>query len=239
MRSVVEHSEEWRTRMTAATAIAKRSIDAVAAVGGLLVLSPLMLVIAALIKADSPGPVFFRQERIGRYGRPFRIHKFRSMTVERPGAGSALTTADDRRITSVGRILRETKLDELPQLFNVLSGSMSLVGPRPEVAKYMGWYTPEERQVILSVRPGMTDLASILFRNESEMLDPSRGDPEAIYRDRIMPIKSRYYDHYCRNVSVWLDFKIIVSTILVLAVGRIPSWLMVDPVASGTLKRAL
>lgn len=178
---------------SAATLALKRALDVLGSVVGLLVLLPFFIVIAVAIKLDSPGPVFFRQERIGRGGRVFRIFKFRSMVRAAPRLGVAITTRADSRITRVGAFIRKSKLDELPQLINVLKGDMSLVGPRPEVPEFMNFYAPEQREIILSLRPGMTDYAAILFRDESSLLD-GRNDPVEIYRRDIMPIKFGYYE---------------------------------------------
>src|SRR5262249_21017664 len=155
------------------------------------ILMPLFLAVAIAIKLDSPGPIFFRQERVGRGGRPFRIFKFRSMVVEAPQFGAQITSCADSRITHVGRFLRKHKLDELPQRINVLAGEMSLVGPRPEVPELMKRYTTEQRAIILSLRPGMTDYASILFRDESSLLN-GKINPVEFYQREIMPIKFVY-----------------------------------------------
>ena len=141
--------------------------------------------------------------------------------------GLALTLHDDERITSVGSFLRRTKIDELPQLLNVFAGSMSLVGPRPEVPEYMKFYTPEQRSIILSTRPGITDYGSILFRDEERLLD-QRGEPLDIYRYQIVPIKFIYYERYCRDISVINDLRIILATILVLGLGKCPKWLRIE-----------
>ena len=189
----------------------KRLLDVTGAGLGLLALSPVFVAIALLIRLDSPGPVFFRQERVGRHGRPFLIYKFRSMRADAPRLGGQLTVGRDPRITQVGAVLRQTKLDELPQLINVLRGEMSLVGPRPEVPKYVALYTPEERQV-LSVRPGITDFASIEYRSESELLAKA-PDPEKVYVQEIMPHKLRLNLEYLRQQSLALDLAIIFKTI--------------------------
>ena len=150
--------------------MAKRLFDVLAAGVGLLLLAPLLAAIALWVRVDSPGPVFFRQQRVGRHGVPFRIHKFRTMAHAPVAAGPLLTVGADARVTRAGRFLRRTKLDELPQLVDVLQGTMSLVGPRPEVPRYVALYPPELRAVVLSVRPGITDPASLLFRDEGEVL---------------------------------------------------------------------
>lgn len=191
--------------------ILKRIFDIVASVCGLLLLMPVLLVVAALIRLDSRGPVFFRQERIGLGGRPFLIHKFRTMRVDH--GGPELTAASDSRITRVGESLRRYRIDELPQLIDVLAGHMSLVGPRPEVRRYMDRYPEEDRAKILSVRPGMTDWTSIRFRNESEMLRRAK-DPEIAYVTEIMPIKARMYREYVDHRSFWGDMAILGATFL-------------------------
>lgn len=208
------------------TAGLKRALDLLGAALGLTLLSPMFVIVAVAIKYDSPGPVFFRQDRVGRGGRLFRILKFRSMTV-RTVSGPALTVQADKRVTRVGAFLRRTKLDEVPQLVNVLSGDMSLVGPRPEVPEFMRFYTPEQRAVMLSMRPGMTDYAAILFRDESSLLAEG-DDPVALYRDRIMPIKFGYYERYSREIGLLNDMRIILATVLLLVVGRVPRWLGIE-----------
>lgn len=162
---------------------AKRLFDILCSALGLLVLSPVLLLTALAVGLSSPGGVLFRQERVGRNGVPFTIYKFRSMRTD--NAGLKITTSGDSRITPVGRVLRKTKLDELPRLLNVLKGDMSFVGPRPEVREYTDLYTEEQRQVLL-VRPGITGLASIRFRNENDLLDAS-SDPNRTYIEKIMP----------------------------------------------------
>lgn len=189
----------------------KRLMDVIGAGLGLIVLAPAFAVIAVLIKRDSPGPVFFRQERVGRHGKPFLIYKFRSMRADAPKLGGPLTVGGDPRITPIGAVLRRTKLDELPQLINVLRGEMSLVGPRPEVPKYVALYTSAQRQV-LAVKPGITDLASIHYRSESELLAKAE-DPERAYVHEILPHKLALNLEYIRRQSVALDLVIIVKTI--------------------------
>lgn len=203
----------------------KRALDVAGSALGLVILLPLFPLVALAIKLDSPGPVLFRQERSGRHGHPFRIFKFRSMTVA--ASGSALTVRADKRVTRIGAFLRRTKLDELPQLINVLSGDMSLVGPRPEVPEFMRYYTPEQSAVILSMRPGMTDYAAILFRDESALLDGDE-DPVSFYRHRIMPIKFAHYERYSRDIGVLNDLRIILATVLLLATGQVPRWLGIE-----------
>ena len=165
----------------------KRALDVALSGAALLVLWPVFALIAVAIKLDSPGPVFYRQVRVGRGGKPFRIFKFRSMVDNADKKGLTITVGRDSRITRVGAILRKTKVDELAQLLNVLCGQMSFVGPRPEVEEYVALYTPEQRQVLL-VRPGITDYASIAYRNENEMLEGA-SDPRRMYIEEIMPAK--------------------------------------------------
>lgn len=192
--------------------IAKRIFDFLGAAVGLILLSPLFCGIALWIKFDTPGPVFFRQERVGRHGRLFRIHKFRSMAVDAEKRGLQITVRGDARITASGAFIRKYKLDELPQLIDVLLGDMSLVGPRPEVARYVACYAPSDRALVQSVRPGITDLASLEFRNENDLL-VAAADPEATYVSDILPRKMVYYRQYVQTRSLWLDVRIIMRTI--------------------------
>jgi len=196
--------------------MAKRVFDLVVAGLGLLLISPLFGLIALAVKLDSPGPVFFRQERVGRFGRPFRIHKFRTM---RDGAaGAQITVGADARITRVGAVLRRSKLDELAQLIDVLEGTMSLVGPRPEVPRYVALYPPATRAKVLSVRPGITDIASIEYRQEGELLARA-ADPEREYVDVIMPAKLRLAAAYVEQASLATDIRLILRTLGVLLSG--------------------
>ena len=192
--------------------MAKRLFDWVLSSLGLLALSPLLLVIALLVKLDSPGPVFFRQERVGRYGQPFRIHKFRTMRHDPVGAGPQITVGADARITRVGGFLRASKLDELAQLIDVWLGDMSLVGPRPEVPRYVAHYPAEVRDKVLSVRPGITDIASIEYRDESAVLARA-SDPEQAYLREVLPHKlmlaARYVDRSSLALDVWLILRTI------------------------------
>jgi lipopolysaccharide/colanic/teichoic acid biosynthesis glycosyltransferase len=206
---------------------AKRMLDVVGSALGLLVLLPVLVIVAVAIKFDSHGPIFFRQERVGLRGRSFRIFKFRSMVVGAARAGTALTVRGDKRVTWVGMFLRSSKLDELPQLINVLVGDMSIVGPRPEVPELIKFYTPEQRAIILSMRPGITDYAAILFRDESSLLDGER-DPIDVYRREIMPIKFAHYERYSSEIGVLNDLRIILATILLLIVGRVPARLGIE-----------
>ena len=190
---------------------AKRLFDIGISGVGLLLLSPVLGAIAVLIKLDSPGPVLFRQQRVGRKGEPFDIFKLRTMRHETSGKGSELTVRDDSRVTRVGRTLRHYKLDELPQLLNVLVGDMSLVGPRPEVPRYVAKWSADTKRILLSVRPGMTDLASVEFRNENALLEGS-ADPEAKYVKEIAPVKNRLGIRYVQSRSFLLDIKILFRT---------------------------
>ena len=190
---------------------AKRVLDFIVSAAALAVLWPLLAVIAFAVKIDSPGPVFYRQERVGRNGKPFRIFKFRSMVSDADKKGLAITVGRDSRITRVGAVLRKTKLDELAQLLNVLTGQMSFVGPRPEVPRYTALYTPYQRQVLL-VRPGITDYASIAYRNENDMLSGA-ADPEKMYIEEIMPAKIELNMKYLHEISPLTDLKLILRTI--------------------------
>lgn len=188
----------------------KRLFDIVASGLGIIVLSPLFLILAFWIVLDSKGPVFYRQNRVGRFNKDFRMLKFRSM-AEGSDKGSLVTIGTrDSRITRAGYFLRKSKLDELPQLFNVLVGDMSLVGPRPEVRHYVNYWTPEQMHV-LDIRPGITDPASIKFRNESELLEQVE-DPEKYYIEEIMQEKIKLYLDYVDNHSLWGDLGIIFKT---------------------------
>ena len=190
----------------------KRSFDITASIIGLILLSPIFIIISILIKSDSEGPIIFRQERIGLKGVPFRIHKFLTMRVDAE-AGGRLSIGKDSRITKMGYYLRAYKLDELIQLLDVLKGTMSLVGPRPEVEEFIEQYPREIRRKILSVRPGITDLASIEMVDENKIL-ASYDDPKRAYIDEILPIKQKYYIDYVENQSFIGDIKIIVLTII-------------------------
>jgi lipopolysaccharide/colanic/teichoic acid biosynthesis glycosyltransferase len=191
--------------------LAKRSFDLATSICGLAVLSPLMMVIAVLVKAEDGGSVFFRQERIGRGGRPFRMWKFRTMIPDAGTIGLPLTTAGDPRITRIGSWLRAHKLDELPQLFNVIRGEMTLVGPRPEVPRYVELYTPEQRSV-LALDPGITDPASILFADECALL-AEHPDPERFYIERIVPEKIRVNLEYADRATTLSDLAIVLETV--------------------------
>lgn len=189
---------------------AKRLFDLSCVTIGLICLSPLFILIALWVKLDSRGPVFFRQTRIGQYGKPFKIIKFRTMTLHK--SDFKLTVGKDIRITRCGQFLRRYKLDELPQLFNVLKGEMSLVGPRPEVPEYVALYPENIKDYVLSVPVGMTDYASIEFRNESELLADS-VQPEMDYIEKILPLKLAYHQQYVSEQSIYLDILLIFRTL--------------------------
>jgi lipopolysaccharide/colanic/teichoic acid biosynthesis glycosyltransferase len=196
----------------------KRLFDLAGALLGLVLLAPLLVGIALWIRLDSPGPALFRQERVGRNGRPFRIHKFRTMRID-GGAGAGLpvssgllTIGADPRITRAGAWLRRTKLDELPQLIDVVAGTMSLVGPRPEVPRYVALYPPELRAKVLSVRPGITDPSSIAYRDESALLAKA-ADPEREYVEVVMPAKLRAAAGYVDRMSLATDLRVLGATV--------------------------
>lgn len=198
--------------------MSKRLFDVVAAAIGLVLLAPLLMALALWIRLDSAGPALFRQVRVGRHGVPFEIIKFRTM-CQQAQAGRLLTVGRDARITRAGRFLRRSKLDELPQLINVLFGSMSLVGPRPEVPRYVDRYPPEVRRTVLSVAPGITDWAAIQYKDENDILGCA-ADPERAYVETILPVKLAYYQRYVRERSFWLDLRIILRTLTALAWRR-------------------
>ncbi len=191
----------------------KRLFDIIFSLFGLILVSPLLWVIAVLIKNESPGPVFYRGERIGYRGKPFRIFKFRTMVANAENLGGPSTAGDDPRLTKIGHFLKKYQLDELPQLINVFKGEMSLVGPRPEVKMYVDIMTDEEKNTILSIKPGMTDLASLWNFHENEVLKGS-PDPEKTYMEKIRPEKIRLQLEYVKNRSFLLDLKIIIKTAL-------------------------
>jgi len=202
--------------------VLKRLFDVLAAGAGLVALAPLFLVLALLIKLDSPGPVFYRQRRVGLHGRHFRIFKFRTMSVQQAPGAAEITVAGDSRITRTGKWLRRWKLDELPQLIDVLRGSMSLVGPRPEVPRYVEHYPPEWRERLLSVRPGITDFASVRYRDENELLARAEN-PEREYIDVVLPAKLRYALHYVDNPSLASDLRVLGLTLRTVFAPRLPS----------------
>lgn len=189
----------------------KRCFDIFWSFIGITMLSWLFLIVALAIKCTSKGPVLFKQERVGKNGKTFKIWKFRSMVVNAEAKGMQITTDGDNRITKVGKFIRKTKIDELPQFFNVLSGKMSFVGPRPEVPKYVTMYNEEQRKV-LSVKPGITDLASIEFRNENDLLDASEN-PERKYIEEIMPAKLALNLKYIKKAGFFYDIGLIFKTI--------------------------
>lgn len=198
--------------------VARRVFDTAVAGLGLVISSPVLLVAAVAIRLDSPGPVIFRQKRVGLNGAPFEILKFRTMRVDAERVGAQLTVGADPRITKVGAFLRAWKIDELPQLANVVKGEMALVGPRPEVPRYVELYTPEQRRV-LSVRPGITDPASIEFRNESELM-AGQADPERYYREVIMPRKVQLNLDYLTRRSLAADLGVLFATLKAVLLGR-------------------
>jgi lipopolysaccharide/colanic/teichoic acid biosynthesis glycosyltransferase len=192
----------------------KRLFDLVIAAAALLLLAPLLLGIALWIRLDSPGPALFRQERVGRHGKPFRIHKFRTMRTDAPGL--PLTVGQDARITRAGRWLRSRRFDELPQLIDVLKGDMSLVGPRPEVPRYVQHYPPALREAVLSVRPGITDPASLAHLDEGALLAQS-ADPERAYVEQVLPAKLAQQVAYAGSATLASDLRILLRTLRLLA----------------------
>lgn len=196
----------------------KRLFDIVASALGLLVLSPILIIVAIWIKLDSEGPVFYRQVRVGRYNKDFRIFKFRSMRIGSDKGSLVTIGGRDPRVTRSGYFIRKFKIDELPQLINVFIGDMSLVGPRPEVRHYVNYWTPEQMRA-LNVRPGITDPASIRFRNENELLEKAE-DPEKYYIEVIMQEKLKLYLEYVDNASFWYDIKLIFQTFWVIIKER-------------------
>lgn len=189
----------------------KRLFDLVFSLAGIVFFSPAMLILAAIIKATSPGPVLYAGTRIGQFGNPFRLFKFRTMVINADKIGGPSTADDDPRVTRIGHILRRYKLDELPQLFNVLKGEMSFVGPRPEVPAEVALYSPEQRK-LLRVPPGITDWASMQFHNEGEILKGS-ANPHQTYQEKIRPEKIRLGLEYVQKRSFWVDLQILVGTV--------------------------
>lgn len=190
----------------------KRIFDFICSLIGLILLSPIFVFIALWIKADSKGPIFFKQIRVGQYGKEFKIHKFRTMVNGAPKKGLAITVGQDSRITKVGRFLRKYKLDELPQLIDVLRGKMSLVGPRPEIPQYVNLYPEGVKEKVLSVKPGITDMASIEMIDENDLL-AKYDDAQKAYIEIIMPEKLEYYLDYVNKKNFIYDLKIIYLTI--------------------------
>lgn len=191
----------------------KRLFDIICSFCGLVVLLPVILIVAIIIKRSAPGPIFYVANRIGRNGKPFRMFKFRTMVVDADKIGGPSTASDDPRLTRIGLFLKKYQLDEVPQLFNVLKGDMSLVGPRPEVKIYVDMMTAEEKNAILSVRPGLTDFASLWNFHEGEILKGS-ADPEKAYMEKIRPEKLRLQIKYVNERSFLVDVKIIFQTVL-------------------------
>jgi len=192
--------------------MAKRIFDITFSFLGLILISFLLLAIAFLIKRESPGPVFYRGERIGKNGKPFRIFKFRSMVMNADKIGGPSTSADDPRLLKIGKFLRRYQLDELPQFINIFRGEMSFVGPRPEVPSEVERYDEETKKIILSVKPGLTDLATLEDVHEEEILRGAK-DPHEAYRRLIQPKKLALAKEYVKNRSFWLDIKIILKTL--------------------------
>lgn len=199
--------------------MAKRAFDLFWSILGLVALSPLLALVALMVKLGDGGPVFFRQVRIGRWGHSFRIWKFRTMVMNAEQQGRSITVGQDTRITRIGHFLRSTKLDEIPQLVNVLVGDMSLVGPRPEVPRYVELYS-ESQRAILALRPGITDLASIKYRDESELLAQAQN-PDETYVQIILPDKLRINLAYASWAGLWSDFLVILATLGLYPPGRI------------------
>jgi lipopolysaccharide/colanic/teichoic acid biosynthesis glycosyltransferase len=198
--------------------LVKRVFDFIVSALGIVIFSPLLILTALLVKVDSPGPIFFKQQRMGKEFRPFWIYKFRTMrkSLEQ---GPNITIGNDPRITGIGRLLRQTKIDELPQLINILRGEMSFVGPRPEVPQYVQLYRKEYQQ-ILTVRPGLTDLASLKYRDEAALLAGAEN-PEEEYVTRILPDKIMLATDYIQRASFFFDLRLILETILRLVLGRV------------------
>lgn len=184
--------------------------DVIVSGAALVLLGPLLAIVAIAVKVDSPGPVMFRQHRVGLHGRTFEIHKFRTMRTD--GAGLSITSSKDPRVTRVGRYLRASKIDELPQLWDVVRGEMSLVGPRPEVPHYVAQWPPHLRHDILTVRPGITDPATVLLRSESDLLAAAE-DPERLYIEELLPLKTGKYSEYVRSRSLIGDTTVILATL--------------------------
>lgn len=188
----------------------RRTLDFVASWAGLVVISPLFLLLGVWIKLDSPGPVFYRATRVGKNGQLFRLYKFRSMVAGADRRGPGITASGDTRVTTAGRFLRRSKLDELPQLINVLKGDMSLVGPRPEDPHYVALYTSEQRRV-LAVRPGITSAASLAYRHEEQLL--AGEDWESVYREQVLPAKLAIDLDYLERRTLARDLKLILQTV--------------------------
>ncbi len=194
------------------TILIKRAFDIIFSTFGLICTAPIFLIVAILIKADSPGPVFYKQIRVGKDGREFFIYKFRKMRSDVGDKGLKITTSNDSRMTDIGKVLRQYKLDELPQIWNVLKGDMSIVGPRPEVPNYVALYNNEQRE-ILKIKPGITDYASLEYFDEGDLLE-KQSDPNLFYIETLMPSKIELNLDYIRNMSVKTDLRIIFLTFL-------------------------
>jgi lipopolysaccharide/colanic/teichoic acid biosynthesis glycosyltransferase len=194
-----------------------RSLELIAALLGLIVLSPLLLLAMSAVRFSSKGPIFFRQKRVGQKGKPFIFYKFRSMRIE--NQGPQVTAKDDSRITWAGRMLRKTKLDELPELWNVVRGDLALVGPRPEVPQYVDLKNPLWRKVLES-RPGITDPVTLKLRNEEELLAQAEGNPEDFYLKVLQPLKLRGYIEYLKNRSWWTDIHILRQSVVAVLLPR-------------------
>ena len=190
----------------------KRTFDIVMSLIGIIILSPIFIIVSILIKIDSPGNILFLQKRVGRYGKEFNIYKFRTMISDAEKLGKQITVGEDSRITKIGAILRKFKIDELPQLFNVLNGDMSLVGPRPEVPKYVKLYSEEQKKV-LNVRPGITDMASLRYRDENDILGKV-DNPEEYYINVIMQDKLNLNLEYIEKSNIIFDISLILKTII-------------------------
>lgn len=204
-------------RTSLAGRVVKRTMDVVLSAFGIVVISPVLLVLAILIKRDSEGPVFYRGVRTGLHGATFRIFKFRTMVVDAEKIGGGSTAKGDPRITKVGHFIRRHKLDELPQLLNVFSGEMSMVGPRPELPRYTDEYMGDEKE-ILEVKPGITDFSSIEFIQLGDVLGSENADQ--VYEEKVRPVKNRLRIRYARQMSPWVDLKLILLTLKRLVFGK-------------------
>ena len=193
----------------------KRCFDFILSLMALIFLLPFFIVVAWVIKKDG-GSAFYRQQRVGKYGTLFNIYKFRSMVIDADKTGAKVTASHDPRITRIGSLLRKTKIDELPQLFNVLIGDISLVGPRPEVPYYVSKWPDECKKTILSVKPGITDYATLFYNDEQAVLATAR-DPEKAYLEKVMPHKIAMYGQYVEDQNLWLDVRLILATLLKMA----------------------
>jgi lipopolysaccharide/colanic/teichoic acid biosynthesis glycosyltransferase len=205
-------TEDLKPRLSAARWFAKRVFDLVLAAPGFILMLPVFLVTAVLIKLDSPGPVIFRQTRVGINEGHFQIYKFRTMKAGTEKMGKFFVREDDPQLTRLGKILRRLKIDELPQLWNVIKGEMSMVGPRPMIPEIVAHYPPRAKGIVLSVPPGITDFASLVYMNEGEILSKA-ADPEELYVKQMIPSKLYYYVYYVKEQSVWVDVKIIGMTL--------------------------